>query len=113
MTNAANKAAADKAAVLDKFASKQADDDFLWLMSQQSGRRFVWGLLSRCNLFSTSFNTHGGLMTLAEGKKQIGYQYLEKINQLCPDLYVVMMNEANEAVHNRQLQLEQTEGTND
>lgn len=113
MTNAANKAAADKAAVLDQFAQKQADEDFLWLMSQQSGRRFVWGLLGRCNVFSTSFNTHGGLMTLAEGKKQIGYQYLEKINQLCPDLYVVMMNEANEAVRNRQLQLEQLEGTND
>jgi hypothetical protein len=113
MTNAANKAAADRAAVLDQLAQKQADEDFLWLMGQQSGRRFVWGLLGRCNVFSTSFNTHGGLMTLAEGKKQIGYQYLEKINQLCPDLYVVMMNEANEAVRNRQLQLEQTEGTND
>lgn len=113
MTNAANKAAANKAAVLDQLALKQADDDFLWLMGQPSGRRLMWGLLSRCNLFSTSFNTHGGLMTLAEGKKQIGYQYLEKINQLCPDLYVVMMNEANEAARNRQLQLEQTEETND
>ncbi|WP_454911127.1 Bbp19 family protein [Stutzerimonas chloritidismutans] len=113
MTNAANEAAAKKAAVLDQLASKQADDDFLWLMNQRSGRRFVWDLLGRCNVFATSFNTHGGLMTLAEGKKQIGYQYLNKINQLCPDLYVVMMNEANEAACNRELQLEQTEETND
>lgn len=113
MTNAANKAVADKAAVLDQFASKQADDDFLWLMQQQTGRRFMWDLLCRCNVFATSFNPHGGLMNLAEGKKQIGYQYLNKINQLCPDLYVQMMNEANEAVRNRQLQLEQLEETND
>lgn len=113
MTNAANEAAAKKAAVLDRFASKQADEDFLWLMGQQTGRRFMWGLLGRCNVFSTSFNTHGGLMNLAEGKKQVGYQYLEKINQLCPDLYVVMMNEANEAARNRRLQLEQLEETND
>ena len=113
MTNAANEAAAKKAAVLDQLASKQADDDFLWLMGQQTGRRFMWNLLSRCSVFETSFNTHGGLMTLAEGKKQIGYQYLKKINQLCPDLYVVMMNEANEAARNRELQLEQTEETND
>lgn len=107
--NAANQAAADKAEQLDQLAHKQDTADFLALMNTQHGRRFMWSLLSKCNLFATSFNPHGGLMNIAEGKKQIGYQYLEKINQLCPDLYALMTQEANEAVRNRQLQLENVE----
>jgi hypothetical protein len=111
MTNASNQASADKAAALDRFAREQATADFLWLMREKKGRRFMWELLSKCNLFATSFNTHGSLMNLAEGKKQIGYQYLNDINALCPDLYVLMMEEANEAQHSRELQLEQAQET--
>lgn len=111
MTNASNQAAAEKAAALDRYARQQFEADFLWLMSQEQGRRFMWGLLGKCNLFATSFNTHGGLMTLSEGKKQIGYQYLEDINTLCPARYVQMMEEANEAQRSRELQLEQAQET--
>lgn len=107
--NAANPAATDKAEQMDQIARKQETADFLALANTKQGRRFLWSLLGKCNLFSTSFNPHGGLMNIAEGKKQIGYQYLEKFNQLCPDLYALMTQEANEAVRNRQLQLDNVE----
>lgn len=111
--NANDSAAVQKAELLDSLAREQAKADFLWLMDHPQGRRFMWALLGECNVFATSFNTHGGLMQLAEGKKQIGYQYLNQINQLCPDLYVTMMQEANEAQRNRQRQLDATGESHD
>lgn len=106
--NAADRAVAELAERLDSLAREQAMADFLWLMNAPQGRRFMWALLGECAVFSTSFNTHDGLMVLAEGRKQIGYQFLQQINQHCPELYVLMMQEANEAARNRQRQLDAT-----
>lgn len=72
---------------------KRLDDDFLWLMESQRGRRIVWSQMSRAKMFQTTFDTHGGRMSLNEGMRQHGLYLLGEINRLCPETYPVMVRE--------------------
>lgn len=76
-----------------RLQQKRLDDDFLWLMQAQQGRRLVWAQMSRAKVFRSTFDTHGGRMSLNEGMRQHGLYLLGEINRLCPDLYPVMVRE--------------------
>jgi hypothetical protein len=76
-----------------RLQQKRIDDDFLWLMQAPQGRRHVWGQMSRAKIFQSTFDTHGGRMSLNEGMRQHGLYLLGEINRLCPDLYPVMVRE--------------------
>lgn len=78
-----------------EIALEQAKDDFLSLMATAFGRRFMWDLLARCGVFTSSFRTSAE-MAFLEGKRVIGLQMLERIHALCPERYVEMLNEAKE-----------------
>lgn len=74
----------------------QLDDDFLWLMNDQRGRRIIWNQMVRAKVFHTTFDTHGGRMSLNEGMRQHGLYLLGEINRLCPDLYSKVVAENNQ-----------------
>jgi len=76
-----------------RLQQKRLDDDFLWLMESQRGRRIVWSQMSRAKMFQTTFDTHGGRMSLNEGMRQHGLYLLGEINRLCPETYPVMVRE--------------------
>lgn len=77
----------------ERLQQKRLDDDFLWLMESQRGRRIVWSQMTKAKMFHTTFDTHGGRMSLNEGMRQHGLYLLGEINRLCPDLYPVMVRE--------------------
>lgn len=93
MTNAADEAALSKKAVRDRYAQRNAEDDFNWVMGDQRGRRFIWALMARARVFEPVFNTHGGLMNFNEGRRDTGLFLLGEINRLCPQLFAVMAGE--------------------
>lgn len=76
-----------------RLEERRETDDFLWLMGDLRGRRIVWRLLSQARIFHSTFDTHGGRMSLNEGERQSGLRLMAKINLLCPDLYPVMVRE--------------------
>lgn len=76
-----------------RLQQKQLDDDFLWLMECPRGRRIVWSQMTKARIFNTTFDTHGGRMSLNEGMRQHGLYLLGEINRLCPDKYPVMVRE--------------------
>jgi hypothetical protein len=76
-----------------RLQQKRIDDDFLWLMDSQRGRRIVWDQMSKAKVFNTTFDTHGGRMSLYEGMRQHGLYLLGEINRLCPEKYPVMVRE--------------------
>jgi hypothetical protein len=76
-----------------RLQQKRLDDDFLWLMESQRGRRIVWSQMSRAKMFQTTFDTHGGRMSLNEGMRQHGLYLLGEINRLCPEAYPQMVRE--------------------
>jgi hypothetical protein len=76
-----------------RLQQKRLDDDFLWLMESQRGRRIVWAQMCTAKIFGTTFDTHGGRMSLNEGMRQHGLYLLGEINRLCPEMYPVMVRE--------------------
>lgn len=93
MTNASDERALQRQERADKLAQRQEVDDFLWLMNEPQGRRFVWRLMARANVFGAVFNTHGGVMNFNEGRRDSGLFLLGEIDRLCPELFAVMAAE--------------------
>lgn len=93
MANAANAKAHAEKDTKDQLAQRQANADFAWLMGDSRGRRFVWSLMGRCNVFSPVFNTHGGVMNFNEGRRDTGLFLLGEVNRLCPEQFAVMAAE--------------------
>lgn len=69
------------------------EDDVQWLMDDFRGRRLMWRMLEKCHVFRSVFNTHGGLMNLNEGQRQVGLFLLGLVNTHASDQYVVMLRE--------------------
>lgn len=74
-------------------ARKQAEVDFVDIMSTVGGRRYFWSQISDCHAFHPIFDTDHAVMCLREGRRQVGLELLQKINSLCPDQYQVMVRE--------------------
>lgn len=80
--------------VTAKLSKDTEESDIKWLMSSKRGRRIVWRLLDQAGTFRLSFNTNAMQMAFAEGNRNYGNRMLAMINTVCPELYLVMQNEA-------------------
>lgn len=77
--------------------SKDTEEgDLKWLMGSKRGRRILWRQLDRAGVFRLSFNTNAMAMAFAEGNRNEGLRILSQIHAVCPELYPVMVREANE-----------------
>ncbi len=79
--------------VNSKQLSTSEEDDIAWLMSTESGRRFVWRALEQCGVFRISFSTNALQMAFAEGNRNYGNNLLSMVTSICPEKYSVMMKE--------------------
>jgi len=77
-------------------AKDTEEGDLKWLMGSKRGRRIVWRQLDRAGVFHLSFNTNAMAMAFAEGNRNEGLRTLMQIHATCPELYPVMVREANE-----------------
>jgi len=66
------------------------------VMQTVEGRHVIWRLLVRAGAFQTSFSQNSMVMAHNEGRKDIGYFLLAQIEQVCPELYRKMADEAEE-----------------
>ncbi len=80
----------------EKLVRESEEADLKWLMGSKRGRRIVWRLLDRAGVFRLSFNTNAMQMAFAEGNRNEGLRTLAQIHTLCPEMYPVMVKEANE-----------------
>lgn len=69
------------------------EDDLNRLMADQSGRRFVWWLLTQTHVYATSFR-QSGEMAFLEGERNIGLKLINEIRQVCPEQNLTMEREA-------------------
>ena len=67
--------------------------DFLWLMSDHRGRRFMWRTMGRFRLFQSSIGPTDAVTNYNEGQRNAGLFLLSQINNLCPAMYAVMASE--------------------
>jgi hypothetical protein len=80
-----------------KTLSKVEQSDFVWLMNDKRGRRFIWLMLERTGVFRTSF-TGNSTTFFNEGQRNIGLLLLDMINTYAPEQYLTALQERKKEV---------------
>lgn len=93
--NAADPKQVKRAKSEEEFLRDQELNDIRTIMSTKEGRRYMLGLLKRCNIYRNSF-TGNSTTFYNEGMRNIGLKVLGDINEGSLDLYNTMMQEAQE-----------------
>lgn len=84
----------EQAAQMVQLVRQQEVSDFLWLMADPRGRRFMWRTLARCRVFQSSIGPTDAATNFNEGQRNVGLFHLGEINALCPELFAVMAAES-------------------
>ena len=66
------------------------------LMFNPAGRKWVWELLKRSHIFSTSYTGDPTGTLFAEGERNVGLSILSDITSYAPDQYIQMTREAQD-----------------
>lgn len=67
------------------------------LLSTPEGRDWVWGKLSDCSIFASTFVTGDPYASaFNEGRRSAGLSLLADLMRAAPETYVAMQREANE-----------------
>lgn len=69
-------------------------DDVKQVMSTESGRRFIWGLLDQAGVFRISYTGEVNSTIFNEGNRNAGLSLFTHVFGTCPDLYLKMATEA-------------------
>ena len=71
-------------------------DDIKFVMDSEQGRRVVWGLLERGQVFGTCFNVDPNITAFNEGQRNLALVLFQRVMTHCPDQYLEMAAEASE-----------------
>ena len=70
-------------------------DDIQFVMGSEQGRRVVWSLLEKGQVFGTCFNVEPHITAFNEGQRNLALSLFQRVMAHCPDQYLVMANEAS------------------
>jgi hypothetical protein len=71
-------------------------DDIKFVMDSEQGRRVVWSLLERGQVFGTCFNVDPNITAFNEGQRNLALVLFQRVMAHCPDQYLKMAAEASE-----------------
>lgn len=71
-------------------------DDIKFVMDSEQGRRVVWGLLEKGQVFGACFNVDPHITAFNEGQRNLALILLQRVMAHCPDQYLKMAAEASE-----------------
>lgn len=71
-------------------------DDIKFVMDSEQGRRVVWGLLEKGQVFGTCFNVDPNITAFNEGQRNLALVLFQRVMTHCPDQYLTMASEASE-----------------
>lgn len=71
-------------------------DDIKFVMDSEQGRRIVWGLLEKGQVFGTCFNVDPNITAFNEGQRNLALVLFQRVMTHCPDQYLKMAAEASE-----------------
>lgn len=71
-------------------------DDIKFVMDSEQGRRVVWGLLEKGQVFGTCFNVDPNITAFNEGQRNLALVLFQRVMTHCPDQYLKMAAEASE-----------------
>lgn len=71
-------------------------DDIKFVMGSEQGRRVVWSLLEKGQVFGTCFNVDPNITAFNEGQRNLALVLFQRVMTHCPDQYLKMAAEASE-----------------
>lgn len=71
-------------------------DDIKFVMDSEQGRRVVWSLLEKGQVFGTCFNVDPNITAFNEGQRNLALVLFQRVMTHCPDQYLKMASEASE-----------------
>lgn len=71
-------------------------DDIQFVMGSEQGRRVIWSLLEKCQVFGACFNVDPHITAFNEGQRNLALVLFQRVMAHCPDQYLKMAAEAGE-----------------
>ncbi|EPC3803841.1 hypothetical protein ACRZEW_001595 [Enterobacter ludwigii] len=71
-------------------------DDIQFVMGTEQGRRVIWALLEKGQVFGTCFNVDPNITAFNEGQRNLALVLFQRVMTHCPDQYLKMAAEAGE-----------------
>lgn len=71
-------------------------DDIQFVMGSEQGRRVIWSLLEKGQVFGACFNVDPHITAFNEGQRNLALVLLQRVMAHCPDQYLKMAEEASE-----------------
>lgn len=91
--NAADGEQVRRAGQKERYARKERLDDMRLILATEQGRRFIWDILTQCNMFRSCFTGSSETYYL-EGQRDIGLMLMADVMAAEADKYVLMAREA-------------------
>ncbi|ECF1476207.1 hypothetical protein ACX1DQ_003517 [Salmonella enterica subsp. enterica serovar Newport] len=71
-------------------------DDIQFVMGSEHGRRVIWSLLEKGQVFGACFNVDPHITAFNEGQRNLALVLFQRVMAHCPDQYLKMAAEAGE-----------------
>ncbi|EDV4003116.1 hypothetical protein ZZ58_003853 [Salmonella enterica subsp. enterica] len=71
-------------------------DDIQFVMGSEQGRRVIWSLLEKGQVFGACFNVDPHITAFNEGQRNLALVLFQRVMAHCPDQYLKMAAEARE-----------------
>ena len=71
-------------------------DDIQFVMGSEQGRRVIWSLLEKGQVFGACFNVDPHITAFNEGRRNLALVLFQRVIAHCPDQYLKMAAEAGE-----------------
>lgn len=71
-------------------------DDIKFVMGSEQGRRVIWSLLEKGQVFGACFSVDPHITAFNEGQRNLALVLLQRVMAHCPDQYLKMAAEASE-----------------
>lgn len=98
VSNIADAEAVEKMRVEEEEQRRRELNDIRTLLSNQSGRRFMWRLLEHCNTFNSVYSADQSIMSYQAGKQDLGHFLMSEITQADENLLIKLMKDNRKEV---------------
>ncbi|EAA7333981.1 hypothetical protein E6P18_09655 [Salmonella enterica] len=71
-------------------------DDIQFVMGSEQGRRVIWSLLEKGQVFGACFNVDPQITAFNEGQRNLALVLFQRVMAHCPEQYLKMAAEAGE-----------------
>ena len=78
-----------------KLLAEREISDIRFVMGSEQGRRVIWSLLEKGQVFGSCFTVDPQVTAFNEGQRNLALVLFQRVMAHCPDQYLVMANEAS------------------